>query len=256
MSETAVAISNRAPIQRQAQAGANQQNVSDTERLVSAVAGGLLAVYGLRNLPEGLPLTLLGGYLAYRGATGHCNIYEALGINAATDPQPVKVERTVTVNMDPASVYRFWRDFENLPRFMRHLEDVQVLDERRSHWVAKGPANTRVEWDAEIFLEKENELIAWRALPDAQVKNAGTVRFRPANGGRGCEVKVEMAYVPPAGQIGLVVARLFGEEPGQQVNDDLHHLKMVLEAGEIATNATRPEQQKDWQKQISEEVGR
>lgn len=210
-------------------------NVGDMERLVSAVGGGLLTMYGLRHPPAGLVLVLLGGELLYRGISGYCPLYAALGINTANGVagQPISYKRAVTINRSPAEAYRFWRDFENLPRFMKHLEAVKVIDRQRSHWVAKGPAGTRVEWDAEIFLEKENELIAWRSLANTQVPNAGTVRFTPAPGGRGCEVKVIMEYVPPGGKLGALVAKLFGEEPGRQVADDLYRFKQIMEAGEI-----------------------
>jgi uncharacterized membrane protein len=139
------------------------------------------------------------------------------------------VERSIVVNRPAAEVYYFWRNFENLPRFMDHLESVTVLDENRSHWVAKAPAGTRVEWDAVIHNEIENELIAWRSLPGADVNNAGSVHFTPA-GDNATEVRVVLSYEPPAGKLGAAVARLLGEEPSRQVEDDLRRLKQVMEA--------------------------
>ena len=212
--------------------GVLPQNVGDVERLASAVAGGALAVYAMSELPQRLPLALLGGYLLYRGASGSCALYQALGMSTASDAKPVHIEHSLTIDMEPAELYAFWRDFRNLPTFMRHLKEVQVLDERRSHWVASAPAGMSVEWDAEIFMEKEGELIAWRSLPDAQVANAGSVRFRPAANGRGTDLRVVLEYIPPAGALGMVVAKLFREEPSQQVSDDLRNLKRVIETGE------------------------
>lgn len=212
--------------------GALPQNVGDLERLASAVAGGALAIYGARELPAGLPLALLGGYLIFRGATGSCPVYQAFGVSTAGDAKPVHIEHHLTINMEPAELYAFWRDFRNLPTFMRHLKEVQVLDARRSRWVATAPAGMTVEWEAEVFMEKEGELIAWRSLPDAQVANAGSVRFQPAPGGRGTNLRVVLEYIPPAGVLGTVVARLFHEEPSQQVGEDLRNLKRVLETGE------------------------
>jgi uncharacterized membrane protein len=142
--------------------------------------------------------------------------------------------------MPRAEVYRFWRDFANLPRFMKHLESVQVVDETRSHWVAKGPAGRRVEWDAVVHNEVENERIAWRSLPGSDVDNAGTVWFKDAPGDRGTEVRVELQYNPPGGALGAVFAWLWGEEPGVQIQDDLHRLKALLEAGEIVTTEGQP----------------
>jgi uncharacterized membrane protein len=152
----------------------------------------------------------------------------------------VRTKRSITVRRPVQEVYAFWRDFENLPRFMRHLESVTVTGDRVSRWVAKAPAGRTVEWDAETVEDRENELIAWRSLPGADVYNAGTVRFQPAPGGRGTEVRVDLEYDPPLGKLGSKVAMLFREEPGQQVQDDLRHFKQVMETGEIVlSDATK-----------------
>lgn len=145
----------------------------------------------------------------------------------------IHVVRAITINRPRKEVYDFWRNFENLPRFMEHLESVQVLDERQSHWRAKAPAGTTVEWDAETIEDRPNEVIAWRALQNADVANSGSVRFKDAPGGRGTEVIVELRYQPPGGKIGAIIAKLFGEEPSQQVASDLRRLKQVLEVGEV-----------------------
>jgi uncharacterized membrane protein len=150
--------------------------------------------------------------------------------------------RVITIDREPAELYRFWRNFEQLPLFMQHLESVRVLDERRSHWVARGPLGTKAEWDAEILQDHENELISWRSLPEATIQHAGSVHFKPAPGDRGTEVRVRIAYEPPLGIVGRTVARLSNEEPGQQIADDLRNLKMMIEAGEIATNLMQPEE--------------
>jgi uncharacterized membrane protein len=146
------------------------------------------------------------------------------------------IEKSITINESPDALYKFWRDLENLPRFIEHLESVTPLDERRSHWVVKGPSNTTVEWDAEIFNEKENELLAWRSLPErAEVTNAGSIRFEPAADGRGAKLSVTVNYNPPGGAAGVLVAKLFGEEPGQLIELNLRRLKRLVETGEIPT---------------------
>jgi len=145
----------------------------------------------------------------------------------------IRVSETVTVARPREEVYRFWRDLTNLPRFMEHLEAVQVLDDRRSHWRAKAPAGSSVEWDAEILEDEPNERISWRSIQDADVPNTGTVRFRVAPGNRGTEIHVTLRYDPPAGRLGALVAKLFGEEPSEQVKGDLRRLKQVLETGEV-----------------------
>jgi len=145
----------------------------------------------------------------------------------------IKVKSAVTIGRPIAEVYGFWRNFENLPRFMSHLESVQVLDERRSHWTALGPANMRVEWDAETVEDRPEDLISWRSLPGAQVDTAGYVRFRQAPRNRGTEVMVEMRYDPPGGVVGASIAKLFGESGQEVVNRDLQAFKNVLETGEV-----------------------
>jgi uncharacterized membrane protein len=152
----------------------------------------------------------------------------------------VPVEKVVTVNRSPEECYGFWRKLENLPRFMRHLESVELLDERRSHWVAKAPAGMSVAWDAEVTEDRPNQLLAWRSLEGSDIPNTGTVRFEPAPPGRGTIVRVMLQYDPPAGPIGVAFAKLFGEEPQQQVNEDLRRFKQLLETGEIPTTAGQP----------------
>jgi len=227
-------------------------NVGETERLISGLGGAVLLKHGLsRGKLGGLALAALGGALLYRAATGHCHLYEALGVDSSDSKdwlaaggdvhRGVKVERTITINRSPEECYRYWRDLGNLPRFTGHLLSVQVIDERRSHWVAKAPAPwAQVEWDAEIINDTPNALISWRSLKDADVDNAGSVRFRAAPGGRGTEVTVELNYEPPAGRLGMTLARFLGEEPGQQVEDDLRKFKQIMETGEVATVEGQP----------------
>jgi len=231
------------PTAHRSASSASNINVGYNERMASVVGGPLLALYGLtRATPGGIVLAATGGYLFYRGLTGYCPAYQALGVTttrAASDA--LHVEKSVTINRPAEDLYRFWRDFANLPRFMKHLESVRVSGERRSHWVAHGPAGTNAEWDAEISEDRPNQLIAWRSLDGADVDNAGTVRFEPATGGRGTVVRVVFDYTPPAGAFGAAVARLFGEEPSQQVEGDLRRFKNIMEAGEIPSTTGQPE---------------
>ena len=151
----------------------------------------------------------------------------------------IHVRKTYTINRQPDVVYGFWRSLENLPRFMKHLESVEVVGDGRSRWRAKGPAGFKVEWEAEITYERPNERIAWQSLPGSTVPNRGSVRFDPAPGSRGTEVRVELFYEVPGGRAAQLVGKLFGEEPEQQIDEDLRRLKQILEAGEIAVG--RPE---------------
>lgn len=216
-------------------------NISSLERWIFGLGGGTLAVYGLsRRSPAGLLLTALGAGLLHRGVTGHCDLYHTLGYNTAeSKPQSepvardVHIETSVTIDKQPSEIYQFWRQFENLPRFMKHLESVKQLSDSRSHWVAKGPAGETAEWDAEIYNEKENELIAWRSLPGADVVNAGSVRFEPAANGVGTEVKITMNYNVPGGRVTNAAAKLLGQSPEQLIEADLQRLKHLLESSDF-----------------------
>jgi uncharacterized membrane protein len=227
-------------------------NVGKTERVVSVVAAAAVAAVGLRRKRLRPLLLPLAGSLFSRGVTGRCPVNRALGRNSArggrVSPvasvrrgEGIKVEKSVVVNRPAPEVYQFWRNFENLPRFMDHLESVTVIDESRSHWVAKAPAGTRVEWDAVIHNVIEGELIAWRSLPGADINHAGSVHFSQVEGESGStEVRVVLSYEPPAGKLGATIAKLLGEEPSQQVADDLRRFKQVMEASEITGNSRHP----------------
>lgn len=143
------------------------------------------------------------------------------------------MRKSLIINCAPEEIYQFWRDFENLPRFMPQLESVRVTGDGRSHWVAKAPAGSSVEWDAEITEDRPNELISWRSLDGAEVDNSGTVYFQRATGNRGTVVKVDIIYNPPGGAIGAVIAKLFGDDPGAQALESLRCLKQLMETGEV-----------------------
>jgi uncharacterized membrane protein len=152
---------------------------------------------------------------------------------ARVEPGAIRVSKTITVNRTVEDVYAFWRDLENLPTFMVHLESVRVTGERSSHWRAKGPAGLTVSWDATLVEDVPNERLGWRSVEGAKVPNAGTVRFTRAPGARGAEVHVDLRYDVPAGKIGAAFAKAFGEEPSQQIQSDLRRFKQVMETGEV-----------------------
>jgi uncharacterized membrane protein len=215
-------------------------NVGEYERWASVLGGGSLALYGLtRGSWSGLALAALGAPLIYRGATGHCACYAALGVSTADRPHGplgsvaaghgVKVEKAIAIKRPPKELYRFWRNLENLPRVMSHLKSVRFVDERRSHWVAKGPLGTKVEWDAEIYTERPDELLSWRSLEGASVDTAGSVHFTKAPGRGGTDVRVALKYNPPGDKLGATLAKLFGKAPEQQIEEDLLRFKQRME---------------------------
>ena len=158
------------------------------------------------------------------------------GESTGTKRGTTQVRNSLIINRAPEELYQYWHDFENLPRIMHHLESVRTTGEGRSHWVAKAPAGTSVEWDAEVTEDRPNELIAWRSLEGSEVENSGSVRFETAPGNRGTIVKVEINYTPPGGALGSLVAKLFGEEPGQTAQESLRCFKQLMETGEVVVS--------------------
>jgi uncharacterized membrane protein len=156
------------------------------------------------------------------------------------EPLEISVSEVVAINETPQALYAFWSNLENLPMFMSHLKSVAKTSERMSHWVAKGPIGTTIEWDSEVVDDQQDVRIGWRTLPDSEIRHEGIVTFEPAPGGRGSIVRVEMIYWPPAGKVGVQLARLLGEEPSVQINRDLRKLKQLIETGEVATTLGQP----------------
>ncbi len=208
-----------------------QQSSPLWQRWASIVGGSALAAYGLkRRNVSGTAMAMVGGYFVYQGTMPF--IEENVG--------ELTVTKTVTVNAPAHDVYRFWRDLDKLPLFMRHLRSVAVDTGGRSHWVTRGPAGRSVEWDAVITDEREPHRLAWHSLPGSDVDHEGSVEFRPAPGDRGTEVQVRLLWRPPAGKFGAGIARLFGEHPERQIREDLRRFKMLIETGEIATTVGQP----------------
>lgn len=217
---------------------ADAKNVGGNERIASGVGGGLLAAYGLYRMDLiGLGIAALGGALVHRAAGGFCEVYSALGINTAdaaaagakSKSHSNRVEKHITVNKPLEQIFEYWRNFENLPKIMSHLEAVTVIDNKRSHWKAKAPLGTSVEWDAEIISEQKNHFIAWRSVEGADVDNSGSVRFDRNPTGGGTQITITINFTPPAGVIGAAVASLFGENPDQQLEEDLKKFKQTME---------------------------
>lgn len=221
------------------------RNVSEVERWLSMGAGAGMAAYGLsRGTLKGLVLAGFGAWLVRRGMTGHCDTYELFGVNTAGTredtrralggPAGVIVEESVTINRPISELYRFWRNLENLPRFMTHLESVERITDTLSRWRARGPAGTSLEWNAEIINEVPDQVIGWKSIEGSDVVSAGSVNFDDAGAGRGTRVRVRLQYSPPGGKVGDAVARLLGADASTQIREDLQRFKQLVEAGETA----------------------
>lgn len=228
-------------------------NVGRLEREVSLAVGATMGLLALTK-PISLRGLLLGGAgaaMIYRGIKGQCHLYKAMGINTAQSDTSdarspsaeagdyfnhgIHVEESVVIDKPASELYRFWRQFENLPQVMGHLKEVKVIDDKRSHWVAKAPLGFSVEWDAEIINEIDGKLIAWRSTADATVSSAGSVRFIQEDDGQRTTVRVVLDYIPPAGKVGAIVARIFGEDPGSQIRDDLTRFKSKMQSSDTRT---------------------
>lgn len=232
--------------------GKTEINVGQVERLASQVGGGVLVFAGLmRGGIKGLTIAALGGALLHRGTTGHCSLYTALGANTTLgdergpfDSVParhgVKVEESITIGRPAEEIYRYWRDYANMPKFMENIASVSEIGKDKSHWVMKAPMGVTLEWNSEITNDRPGELIAWRSLEGAEVETAGSVHFVEAPGGRGTEVRVSQKMNPPGGKLGVAVAKLFGADPASQTRGNLRRLKQILEAGEVPTVEGQP----------------
>lgn len=226
-------------------------NINSTERAASVVAGGALVALGLKyGGIGGTVLSVLGGGMLLRGATGHCHVYNAVGIDTADETKStfkktslfsgkVHVTKALTINKSPAELYEFWRNFENLPIFMRHLESVTTTDGTFSHWKAKAPLGQTVEWDAEVTSDIPNQRIGWKSLEGSDIANSGVIEFLPTQN-RGTEVKVTLTYEAPGGKVGEWIAWALGEEPSTQVAEDLRRFKSLMETGLIMKTEGQP----------------
>jgi uncharacterized membrane protein len=228
------------------------RNISELERWGSMIAGLGLAAYGLsRRRGRGFAMAAVGALLLRRGLSGHCDTYQLFGVNTAGTGQDtrhalgghagVNVEEVATIDQPVELLYRFWRNLENLPRFMRHLESVVRVTDTVSRWRAIGPAGKVVEWNAEIINEVPNKLIGWRSMEGSDVVSAGSVHFEDAGPGRGTRVRVRLQYSPPGGKVGATLARWMGRDAATEIRDDLHQFKRLLEIGDLPIAEPQPE---------------
>jgi uncharacterized membrane protein len=215
-------------------------SIGALERIAALTTATAVVAYGLsRRTVPGVCLATAATPLVYRGLAGDWphlgNGHTAQARTRASlgGDRGIHVRESIRLEQPIAEVYRFWRRFENLPRFMNHLEQVTELGSGRSRWVARGPAGTRVAWDAEIINDIENKVIGWQSLPGADIVNAGSVNFDTVRNGRSTQLTVHLQYAPPAGRAGSLVAMIFGREPSQTIREDLRRLKQLLEAGEF-----------------------
>lgn len=210
-----------------------------------AILGMAAATAGSRRRRVALAGGVVAGLAALDVLTSVRHSRQPRPAQALSVSNAVTVEKSITVNRSPEECYRYWRDLENLPRFMRHVEEVKVTGDQLTHWKARAPLGASVEWDAEVTIDQPGELLAWHSVGNADVDNAGTVHFRRASGGRGTIVRVDLQYSPPGGKPGAWLAWLLGEEPSQQLDEDLRRFKWLIETGEIPTTVGQPSGRRD-----------
>lgn len=146
------------------------------------------------------------------------------------------VGRSVTINRPRAELFAYWHDFQNLPTFMENVESIQSTGGKTAVWTIRAPVGTTVELETEVTEVVENSSISWRSIEGSQIKTEGRVSFTDAPGDRGTVVTADIAYTPPAGDLGRVLAKLFMAEPNIQARHELKRFKMLMEAGEISTS--------------------
>lgn len=233
-----------------------EANVGELERWLSAIGGAALALYGVeRRGASGAMLALAGAELVRRGVSGRCMLYDAMGISTAGETRlgslphadgptsraavlearkAIKFEQSVTVDRPPAECYALWRDPENLPRFMSHVEAVERTGERSARWTMRLPAMGTVTLTAQVINDIPNELLAWKSTADSRIATAGSVHFRAVPGG-GTEVRLVMEAEPPGGgSMPKGIAKLLGKAPDAMLREDLQRFKQVMETGQAA----------------------
>jgi uncharacterized membrane protein len=220
-------------------------NVSEHERLLSAIAAPILAYTGIkRGGFTGFLMGVASAELVYRSLTGHSPLYHALGVNTAVahhdaavsvpHEQGIHIEKSVYIARPRSELYAFWRNLSNLPRFMPYLEKARELGETYSHWIATGPIGLmRYHWDAEIINDVKNEMIAWRTVEGSQIAHAGSVRFEPTPNNLGTIVNLELEYIAPGGKLAALLASLIGASPEQQVSQAMDSFVTLMETGKL-----------------------
>jgi len=215
-------------IENSSVSGKPEINVSMPERVLSVIGGLLVGSYVAKNKNFNLPLLSAGLYLFYRGLTGHCTLYSAFNKEKLANPvRNINARTSIIVGRSRDEVYEFWRNVENLPLFMNHLESVKSIDSKTSHWKAKIPGGT-VEWYAEIVKDIPNEMIGWNSLPGASIVNAGKVTFEDVGGGA-TKVSVVITYRAPLGIVGNAVSRLFNPSFEKLVHEDIKAFQKYME---------------------------
>ena len=220
--------------------------MADRQRWMAAAAGGVMLWQGLRQRNAGKwVMTLLGAGLVYQGVSGN-NVLGQLPVvqpvvkTLTTAQEGLRVRKTLTINRPAAELYEYWRNLENLPRFMHHVKEVQQLDEGRSHWRVAIMDKMELEWDAEITVDRPNEMIAWGTLPGATVAHRGYVKFIPAPGDRGTEISVALEYDPPGAALGIAAGSMAKFIPAQDIKEEIRNFKQIMEAGAIPTTEGQP----------------
>jgi uncharacterized membrane protein len=223
----------------------SRMNVSSSGRFVSILGGTALTTIGLgRRSLGGLVMSLVGGTLLYRGATGYCSLYASLGIDTHKGngtSEPIHITEALTIDRHKDELYGFWRDADHLPKFMRFLEAVRKIDDRHAEWIARIPGDLgTVRWETEITEDEPGRKIAWRTLPGSDIEEAGAIHFEEAAGGRGTVVRIDLDYRPPGDGVGRLAAKLLNPAFAEMLREDMRRFKSLMETGEVPTIEGQP----------------
>lgn len=221
---------------KQKKSHGKKANMAPAERWLSVLGGSALSYLAVKKRKSlgRMALTTASGVLFYRGTTGRCPVYSALGISTASEKEHagVTIEKKIVIDRPREEVYSYWHDFSNLPNFMTHLDSVEVLDDKMSRWVAKTPGGMHLSWNAETTKDIPNEKLKWRSLPGSDFDNKGSVSFKPGPHGNDTELKIKITYYPPGGAAAVAVSELVNIITAQEIEKNLNQFKEIME-GEI-----------------------
>ncbi|MFU8807276.1 MAG: SRPBCC family protein [Bradymonadaceae bacterium] len=223
---------NRSEMMKKEQGGLMNTENLNTPQIASMLGGGAMMAYGLaKRGVRGMIMAAAGGGLLFLGMR-QSGMGQGMS-RRMSKGRKIEIEETIIVDRPIEDVFEFWSNFENFPRFMKHIESVERRGDRGSHWAAAVPVmDATLDWDAEMTEIRDNEIISWRSIKDADIYNEGTVRFRQLPDGQRTEVTARICYQPPAGVLGTVAAKFLNVIPRSFVKNDMESFKEIVESEE------------------------
>jgi uncharacterized membrane protein len=213
-----------------------QINVHGVERAASVLAGAWLLTRSLRRASlRQAPAALAGAAFLFRGVTGHCHAYAALGVNTArrAASNELDLHGSITIGKSAEELYRLWQNPSTLPKILGHVAEIEMTSDGQSHWRVHGPLHRTLHYTTRVVEEREPELVRWESEPGAPTRMEAALSFKPAPSAWGTEVKLHLTLEPPAGRVGVLLAKSLGPAPKLLVQKGLRRFKSLAETGEV-----------------------